>query len=111
MKESKLFKGLLATIIVIALGAPAIASADAKSELKGVSIKVSYDDLNLEKQEGAKALYRRLKQASRQACDYRGMKVAGSLKRMTQTKQCYRETLTEAVVELNNELVTELHNS
>jgi len=111
MKESKLFKGLLATIIVVALGAPAFASADAKSELKGVSIKVSYDDLNLEKQEGAKALYRRLKQASRQACDYRGMKVAGSLKRMTQTKQCYRETLTEAVVELNNELVTELHNS
>ena len=111
MKESKLFKGLLATIIVVALGAPAFASADAKSELKGVSIKVSYDDLNLEKQEGAKALYRRLKQASRQACDYRGMKVAGSLKRMTQTKQCYRETLTEAIVELNNELVTELHNS
>lgn len=111
MKESKLFNGLLATIIVVALGAPAIASADAKSNLKGVSIKVSYADLNLEKQEGAKALYRRLQQASRQACDYRGMKVAGSLKRMTETKQCYRETLTEAVAEVDSELVTELHNS
>ena len=65
MKESKLAGSLLAAIIVVALGAPAIASADAKSDLQGVSVKVSYADLNLEKQEGAKALYRRLQQASR----------------------------------------------
>ena len=55
MKESKLAGSLLAAIIVVALGAPAIASADAKSDLQGVSVKVSYADLNLEKQEGAKA--------------------------------------------------------
>jgi UrcA family protein len=111
MKESKLFKGLLATIIVVALGAPTIASADAKSELKGVSVKVTYADLNLEKQEGAKALYRRLQQASKQACDYRGLKVAGSIKRMVETQQCYHKALTEAVAQLDNELVSELHNS
>ena len=85
MKESKLIKGLLATIIVVALGAPAIASADAKSDLAGVSVKVSYADLNLEKQEGAKALYRRLQQASRQACDVRGFQNAGSAKRIADT--------------------------
>lgn len=111
MKESKLFKGLLATIIVVALGAPAIASADAKSELKGVSVKVSYADLNLEKQEGAKVLYRRLQQASKRACDYRGLKIAGSIKQLVETQRCYHETLTEAVADLENELVTELHNS
>ncbi len=111
MKESKLFKSLLATIIVVALGAPTIASADAGNQLKGVSVKVSYADLNLEKQEGAKALYRRLQQASKQACDYRGLKVAGSIRRMTETQQCYREALTEAVAEIDNELVTEIHNS
>ena len=69
MKESKLFKSLLAAIVVVALSAPTIASADGKNELKGVSVKVSYADLNLEKQEGAKALYRRLQQASKRACD------------------------------------------
>ena len=111
MKESKLSKGLLATIIVVALAAPTIASADTKSELKGVSVKVSYADLNLEKQEGAKALYRRLQQASRRACDYRGLKASGSLRRMIETQRCYDETLSDAVAELNNDMVTEIHNS
>jgi len=111
MKESKLFKGLLATIIVFALGAPTIASAGDKSELQGVSVKVSYADLNLEKQEGAKALYRRLRQASKQACDYRGLKVAGSIRQAVETQRCYHKALTEAVADLDNEMVTELHNS
>ena len=111
MKESKLYRSLLATIVVVALGAPAIASADANSNLQGKSVKVTYADLNLEKQEGAKALYRRLQQASKQACDYRGLKISGSIKRMVETKQCYHETLTEAVAEVDSELVTELHNS
>ena len=111
MKESKLYRSLLAIIVVVALGAPAIASAGPKSELQGKSVKVAYADLNLEKQEGAKALYRRLQQASKQACDYRGLKISGSIKRMVETKQCYHETLTEAVAEVDSELVTELHNS
>ena len=111
MKESKLFKSLLATIIVVALGAPTIASADASNGLKGVSVKVSYADLNLEKQEGAKALYRRLQQASKQACGVRGLKVAGSVQRMVATQQCYREALSAAVERVDNELVTQIHNS
>ena len=111
MKESKLFKSLLATIIVVALGAPTVASADAKSDLQGVSVKVSYADLNLEKQAGAKALYRRLQQASKQACDVRGLLNAGSVRRMAETKQCYREALSVAVEKVDNELLTQIHNS
>ncbi len=111
MKESKLFKSLLATIIVVALGAPTIASADAKSDLQGVSVKVSYADPNLEKQAGAKALYRRLQQASKQACGFRGLKIAGTVKRMAETQRCYRETLSAAVEKVDNELLTQIHNS
>ena len=111
MKESKLFKGLMATIIVAALGAPAIASADANGELKGVSVKVSYADLNLEKQEGAKTLYRRLQQASRRACDVTSLGIEGSVHRMVEARQCYREALSEVVERLDNELVTQIHNS
>jgi len=110
MKESKLLKGLLATIIAIVLGAPTIAFADAKSGLQGISVKVSYGDLNLEKQEGAKALYRRLQQASKRACDVRGLTVEGSLKRVTEARQCYREALSAAVDKIDNELVTQIHN-
>ena len=79
MKESKLYKCLLSIIVVVALGAPAIASADAKSELQGVSVKVSYADLNLEKQAGAKTLYRRLRLAAKQACDVGSLRYEGSV--------------------------------
>ena len=78
MKESKFVKGLTAAIVVVALGAPAFASADPKSDLQGVSVKVAYGDLNLEKEAGAEALYRRLKNASKEACDVRSLKVTGS---------------------------------
>ena len=110
MKESKLFKGLLATIIAIVLGAPTIAFADAKSGLQGKSVKVSYADLKLETKEGANALYRRLKQASKQVCDVRGLTVEGSLKRIREARQCYRETLSAAVEKVDNEQVTQIHN-
>ena len=111
MKESKLFRSLLAAIVVVALGVPAIASAGDKNELKGVSVKVSYADLNLEKEEGAQALYRRLQQASKQACDFHGFINAGSVKRLAETRRCYREALSAAVEQIDNELVTNIHNS
>ena len=110
MKESKLFKAIFATIIIVALGAPAYATAEVGG-LKGKAVKVSYADLNLEKYEDAKALYRRLQQASKQACDARSLTEEGSLSRFTQGRQCYRETLSDAVAEIDNELVTEIHSS
>ncbi len=111
MKESKLFKGLLAAIVIVALGSPAYVTADASSKLIGKSVKVSYSDLNLEKYDGAKALYRRLQQASKQACDIRSLREKGSLSRFTEDRQCYRDTLSEAVAEIDNDLVTQIHNS
>jgi len=111
MKESKLSKSLLATIIVIALSAPAIAFADAKRNLKVESVKVSFADLNLEKQEGAKALYRRLQHASKQVCGVRGLRQPGNLKSIGKTRQCYREVLTGAVEKIDRNLVTQIHNS
>ncbi len=111
MKESKLFKGLLAAIVIVALGAPAYAAADASSGLIGKSVKVSYSDLNLEKYEGAKALYRRLQHASKRACDIRSLHEEGSLSRFAEGRQCYRDTLSEAVAEIDNELLTQIHNS
>ncbi len=111
MKESKLFKSLLATVVVVALGAPAIASAGNMNELEDVSVKVSYADLNVENERGAQALYRRLKQASKQACDYRGLNITGSVGRVLETRRCYREALSAAVEKIDNEMVTNIHNS
>jgi UrcA family protein len=105
MKKSKLVTSFLATIIFVALGAPAVASVGSES------IKVSYADLNLEEEDGALSLYRRLKQASKQACDYRGPNVAGSVNRMMETRQCYLSALSAAVERVDNEMVTKLHSS
>jgi UrcA family protein len=105
MKKSKLVTSFLATIVFVALGAPAVASVGSES------IKVSYADLNLEKEADALSLYRRLKQASKQACDYRGLNIARSIDRITETRQCYQSALAAAVEQIDNEMVTKLHNS
>ena len=105
MRKSKLVTSFMATIVFVALSAPAVASVG------GESIKVSYADLNLEEEDGTLSLYRRLIRASKQACDYRGLKIAGSIDRLTETKQCYRAALSAAVERIDNEMLTKLHNS
>ena len=66
MKESKMIKGVVATIAVVAFSAPAFASADAG--LKGRMEKVLYADLNVDRKRGAEILYQRLQQASKRVC-------------------------------------------
>lgn len=109
MKESKLLKGILVTLAVFALGAPAMAAADGKSELQGVSVKVSYSDLDLEKSEGARILYRRLQQASKQVCDLQGLQDHRSARAVVEAKRCYNDALSEAVAGIDNDLLTQLH--
>jgi UrcA family protein len=111
MKELKLYKSLLTVAVIVALGVPTIASAGDRSDLKGVSVKVSYADLNATTEKDALSLYRRLKQASKQVCDYRRLSIAGSAKRMAEMNQCYREALSAAVRQVDNELVTNIHKS
>lgn len=111
MKDSKLFKCLLATVVAVGLSAPAMASVGESNDLGGVSISVSYADLNLENEDGALSLYRRLKQASKRVCDFRGLNIAGSVSQMATTRQCYLNALSSAVEKIDNDLVTELHNS
>ncbi len=111
MKESNHVRKILMAAAIIVLSIPAIASVSDKNKLKGVSVKVSYADLNLEKEEGAKVLYRRLQQASEQVCDVSNLYIAGSLKRIADARSCYREALSAAVEKIDNELVTNIHNS
>lgn len=106
MKESKLMRGIIASVALIVLSAPAIASAD---ELKGKAVKVSYTDLSLEKETGAKTLYRRLQQASKQACGVESLKSAGSVKIMSEMKACYRTTLAAAVEKVDSAELTRIH--
>ncbi len=106
---SKLLKSVVVSMFVFALGAPAIASAAPASGLTGTSVKVSYADLNLEKAAGAEALYRRLQNAAEQACGVRSLQIEGSLSGIAKSRSCYREALTAAVENVDNEIVSEIH--
>ena len=85
---------------------PAVSSA---SELKGRAEKVTYSDLNPDKESGAEILYRRLQQASKRVCGVESMKNAGGIRAVSEQRSCYRETLDEAVAKINNVTLTKIH--
>ena len=106
MKESKLIKGVVATVAVIVVSVPAIATAD---ELKGRSEKVSFSDLNVDKQSGAEALYRRLQLASKRVCGVESIGNAGSVRKVMDQRRCYKNALDEAVAKIDSPILTRLH--
>ncbi len=115
MKESKLFKSLVATFVVIVLGGPATVLADTISYFEVDKASVSYADLDLESEESVRVLYRRLKRASSKLCSATPPQVAGSLPNVysldntQETRQCYREALSNAVDKIDNEDLTRIH--
>jgi len=97
MKESKLFRSLVATFVVIVLGGTAVVLADIHSYFEDPKVTVSYADLNLESEEGVRVLYRRLQRASSEVCS------------PNETRTCYRRTLSNAVDKFDNEDFTRIH--
>ncbi len=113
MKESKLFKSLVATFVVIVLGGPAVVLASTSSHLETNKAAVSYADLNLENEEGVRVLYQRLQHASKEVCGVASLKIPESIlarsSRRRATWQCYRKSLSNAVVKFDNEDLTRIH--
>ncbi len=109
MKESKLIKRLVATFVVIVLGGPAVVLAGAPSHFEDATVTVSYADLNLEKQEGVRVLYRRLQSASKEACGVTRVITAASGRFLGETRRCYRETLSELVEKVDNKALARIH--
>ena len=116
MKELKLFKSLVATIVVIVLSGPAVVQAAGTiSYIEVGKASVSYADLNLENEESVRVLYRRLQRASNKLCSATPPHVAGSLPYVyyfgnkRETRQCYREALSNAVDKFDNEDLTRVH--
>ncbi len=113
MKESKLFKSLVATFVVIVLSGPAVVLADTISYIEVGKASVSYADLNLESEEDVRELYRRLQYASKKVCSVAAPKIADSyvmkLVRQQETRQCYREALSNVIDKIDNEDLTRIH--
>ncbi len=115
MKESKLFKSLVATFVVIVLSGPATVLAGTISYFDDGKAAVSYADLDLESEASVRVLYRRLKRASKELCSDAPPWVAGSLPKIyvlsygVGTRQCYREALSNAVEKIDIERLSEIH--
>jgi len=109
MKESKLFKSLVATFVVIVLVGPAAVLADTPSYIEDAKATVSYADLNLENEEGVRVLYQRLQYASTEVCSVASRLIALSIGYVQGTQRCYRETLSNAVDKFDNEDLTRVH--
>jgi UrcA family protein len=108
MKESKLVRGVVTTVAVIAFSAPAFASSDAG--LKGRAEKVSYSDLNVDKENGAEILYRRLQQASKRVCGVESIRTVRGARIEAEQRSCYHESLNQAVAEIGSETLNAIHD-
>ena len=106
MKESKLFKSLVATFVVIVFGGPTVALAHTASYFEdAIKTTVSYADLSLEREEDVRELYRRLQYTSRKVCRAAWPGIAGPSVR----RACYQDTLSYVVDKFDNEDIARIH--
>ncbi len=83
--------------------------ASTSSHLETHKATVSYVDLNLENEEGVRVLYRRLQRASKEVCGGGSLRHSRSIIMKSSRLQCYRETLSNAVDNIDNEDLTRIH--
>jgi len=92
--------GIAATAVLLCLGiTPAWSAPETHS------VTVSFRDLDLSTQAGAKALYGRIQSAARKVCGYAG----ADLIEQSIWRSCYRNSVSDAVGKVNNPLLTAVH--
>ena len=96
-------------LLAIAMVLPPAALAAAPSQFEDVSVRVSYADLNIESEAGAKVLYSRLKHASEKACNVGSYLEDFSVSRAFEAKTCYRNALAKAVENIGSDALTRMH--
>jgi len=106
MKESKLFKSLVATFVVIFLGGPAVVLADTPNYFDDAAhAHVSYADLDLESEKSVQELYKRLQRASKKVCRDTSSGIVG----LSGWRVCYRATLSHVIDKFDNEDLARIH--
>ena len=96
-------------VALVAIAAPATAYSAAPSQIENVSVKVSYADLDIHSEAGAKVLYSRLKRASKQACSLDPY-LEGGLSERSKAKACYRDALDKAVTSIDSQSLHDIHS-
>lgn len=94
---------LKAILACTALLSPALLPA---AETLGKSVRVSFAELDLRKEAGARELYSRLRRASREVC---GTPRTPSQSLSRSKDECFEETLDTAVSAVGNPLLERIH--
>ena len=97
-----------AVLAVGALAIPVTAIGAAPSQFESVSVKVSYADLDIHSDKGAKVLYSRLKRASQKACSLDPYLKSG-LNERQKAKVCYEAALDAAVARIDSSALQQIH--
>lgn len=96
-------------ILATAFSISVTALAAAPNHFKHTEVTVTYYDLDVHSEKGAKTLYSRLQRASRKACALRGRGIS-SLREVADAKRCYAESLSAAVERIDSKPLTRLHS-
>ena len=109
-------KQLLAPVLLIVLCGPAIANAAVeRNGIRTDAMKITVSDLDLSQREGVETLYGRLKKGANNVCGVKHTQVTGSRigssKIKQQHRKCYAKALNNAVKNINNKMLTDLHTS
>ncbi len=106
------FKIKMIATVALAIAIPFTASA--ATMVKGhhdVSVVVSTEAYNLSSDAGQEMLYDRLRSAARQVCGTTNLREAGSLEQALQNRACIRNSLSQAVEDVNHRGLKSLHEN
>lgn len=105
--NSKLIATLVGALWLTCEASLALADAPKASSVVEKSMTVRFADLNLESPEGARVLYSRIRTAAESLCGEQFSLWDGN--RSREWKDCYRDTIERAVVQLNRPTLTAMH--
>jgi len=106
MQTTTRFAGALVIATGMMAGFAMDAEAASATDVETRSVAVRYADLDLNKDAGARTLYQRLRNATREAC---GTSDPRDLRSRAAVRECRAAALTDAVTRLGNERVAALH--
>ncbi|MDX1508234.1 MAG: UrcA family protein [Woeseiaceae bacterium] len=101
----------IAALLIGGLALPVAANASAPSQIDVAQVSVSFADLNIQNEAGARVLYARLKQASEKVCSVEPYREAGSLSKTAEAEQCYADALDKAVSRIDSDALKKIHSS
>lgn len=109
--RNKFLQKAAVLLVAVGLGTPVLAFAAPSGASDDFVIRVSYSDLNIDNDAGAKVLYTRLQNAAAKACGVNLYAVDRKLSRLAESKRCYARFLASAVDKVDSRALDKIHNS